>query len=202
MYVVRQIEENTKATRTSEKIISFHRIIDHSTLNRKLKNDLLKIFRSDLFEQFLSKRSQNHNINIKNARSINKSFYELLHEQLTEQTIQIDYLMKRELIRLNTSFWKTFILFAKKKDKEWKICINYRAFNVMIQKNNYSLSKIQDCLNMIETMKSFSKIDLINEYWQINVVEEDRHKIAFNIKRDKYEFCVMSFELINASIMF
>ena len=202
MYVVRQIEENTKATRASEKITSFHRIIDYSVLNRKLRNDLLKIFKNDLFEQFSSKRSQNHNIDIENARSINKSFYELLHEQLTEQTIQIDYLMKRELIRLNTSFWKTFILFAKKKDKEWKICINYRAFNVMIQKNNYSLSKIQDCLNMIETMKSFNKIDLINEYWQINVVEEDRHKIAFNIKRDKYEFCVMSFELINASIMF
>ena len=42
--------------------------------------------------------------------------------------------------------------------------INYRAFNAVIQKNDYSLSKIQNCLNMIETMKSFNKIDLINEY--------------------------------------
>ena len=55
---------------------------------------------------------------------------------------------------------------------------------------------------MIETTRSFNKIDLINEYWQINVVEEDRHKIAFNIRRDKYEFCVMLFKLINASITF
>ena len=104
LYVVRQIEENIKTTRTSKKIISFHRIIDHSTLNRKLKNDLLKIFKSDLFEQFFSKRLQNHNIDIKNTKSINKSFYELLHEQLTEQTIQIDYLIKRKFVRFNTSF--------------------------------------------------------------------------------------------------
>ena len=42
--------------------------------------------------------------------------------------------------------------------------INYRAFNAVIQKNNFLLLKIQNCLNMIETAKSFNKIDLINEY--------------------------------------
>ena len=71
-------------TRALEEITSFHRIINHSTLNKKLKNDLLKIFKSNLFKQLFSKRSQNHNIDIKDARSINKSFYEFLHEQLTE----------------------------------------------------------------------------------------------------------------------
>ena len=55
---------------------------------------------------------------------------------------------------------------------------------------------------MIETARNFNKIDLINEYWQINIVEKDRHKIAFNIRKNKYEFCVMFFELINALIMF
>ena len=87
MYVVQQIEKDTKTTRALKKIISFYQIIDYSILNRKLKNNLLKIFKNDLFEQFFSKRSQNHNIDIKNARSINKSFYEFLYEQLTEQAI-------------------------------------------------------------------------------------------------------------------
>ena len=98
MYVVRQIEENTKTTRALKEITSFHQIIDHSILNRKLKSDLLKIFKNDLFEQFFSKRSQNHSIDIKNAKSINKLFYELSYEQLTEQAIQIDYLMKRRFV--------------------------------------------------------------------------------------------------------
>ena len=55
---------------------------------------------------------------------------------------------------------------------------------------------------MIETTRNFNKIDLINDYWQINVIEKNRHKIAFNTKRKKYEFCIMSFELINASAIF
>ena len=44
------------------------------------------------------------------------------------------------------------------------MCINCKILNVVILKNEYSLFKIQDCLNMIETTKSFNKIDLINDY--------------------------------------
>ena len=82
------------------------------------------------------------------------------------------------------------------------MCIDYKTFNVVIFKNDYSLSKIQNCLNIIETAQSFNKIDFINKYWQINVIEKNRFKIAFNIKRKKYEFCVIIFDLINASITF
>ena len=82
------------------------------------------------------------------------------------------------------------------------MCINYKILNVVILKNKYSLFKIQNCLNMIETTRNFNKIDLINDYWQINVIEKTRHKIAFNTKRKKYKFCVMSFRLINAFAIF
>ena len=34
------------------------------------------------------------------------------------------------------------------------------------------------------------------------MLEKNRHKTAFNIKKNKYEFCVMFFELINVSITF
>jgi hypothetical protein len=82
------------------------------------------------------------------------------------------------------------------------MCINYKIFNIVILKNKYSLFKIQNCLNMIETTKNFNKINLINDYWQINIIEKNRYKTTFNIKRKKYEFCVMFFDLINASTIF
>ena len=44
------------------------------------------------------------------------------------------------------------------------MCINYKILNVVILKNEYSLFKIQNCLDMIETAKSFNKINLINDY--------------------------------------
>ena len=55
---------------------------------------------------------------------------------------------------------------------------------------------------MIETTKIFNKIDFINNYWQINIIEKNRHKTTFNTKRNKDEFCVMLFKFVNASTIF
>ena len=95
-----------------------------------------------------------------------------------------------------------FLFCLQKKNEKWKMYINYRAFNDLILKNNYLLSRIQNCLNIIETTRNFKKIDLINNYWQINIIEKNRYKIAFNTRRKKYEFCVIFFDFVNASITF
>ena len=195
LYVIRDEESILELT-------FIQQTIDNSKLNKALSFDLLNVFRNDLSNASPSLWSQNHSIDNDDAKSINKSSYELFKKQLNEQDTQIDYLLKRELVRSSTSLWEASVLFAKKKNEEWRMCIDYRALNAMTLKNDYSLSRIQNCLDMIETTRSFNKIDLTSEYWQINVVERDRHKTTFNIKRDKYEFCVMFFELTNASITF
>ena len=202
LYVVRQAEEDTEATRAPEEIAPLHRTTGHPALDRELGSDLLEIFRSDLPGQPPPERPQDHSIDTGDARPVNKSPYGLSHEQLTEQATQIDYLMERGLVRPSTSPWGAPVLFAKKKDGGWRMCIDYRALNAVTQKNGYPLPKIQDCLDMIGTARSFSKIDLTSGYWQINVVEGDRHKTAFNTRRGKYEFCVMPFGLTNAPATF
>ena len=96
---------------------------------------------------------------------------------------------------------KYFCFFAK-ENNIWKIYIEYKTFNVIILKNEYSLFKIQNCLNMIEIARNFNKINLINNNWQINIIVKNRHKIAFNTKRKKYKSCVILFELINEFTIF
>ena len=201
LYVVRIVDQ--EIVKSFEKFAFIQHTIDNAKLNRILNFDVLKnVFRNDFSNKSLSKRSQNHRIDIEDVKSVNKFSYELFKKQLNEQVTQIDYLTKKNLVRLSTSSWKSSVFFVKKKNDIWRMCIDYRILNAMIQKNDYSLSKIQDCLNMIETTRNFSKIDLISDYWQINVIEENRHKTTFNIRRDKYEFCVMSFELINVFAIF
>ena len=182
-------------------MISIQHIIDYSKLNKTLKIDMLKIFRNDLSNKLFSIKSQNHIIDIDDVKSINKFFYNFFKKQQNEQITQIDYLLNKNFIRSNVFFWNVFVLFAK-KNKKWKICINYRVLNVLILKNDYLLSRIQNCLNIIETTRNFNKINLINDYWQINIFEKNRYKIAFNTRRKKYEFCFMFFNFINASITF
>ena len=199
LYVIRK-KIKKKVVKSSKKLILIQYIIDYSKLNKALRIDMLKIFRNDLSNKLFSKKSQNHIIDIDNVKSINKSFYYFFKKQQNEQITQIDYLLNKDFIRSNVIFWNIFVLFVKKK--KWKMCIDYRALNALILKNKYLLSRIQDCLNIIETTRNFNNINLINDYWQINIIEKNCHKIAFNTKREKYEFCVMFFDFANASITF
>ena len=147
-------------------------------------------------------RSQDHTIETGDAHPINKSPYSLSKEQLNEQKRQVNYLLDRGLVRPSTSPWGSPVLFAKKKDGTWRMCIDYRALNNVTVRNGYPLPKIQDCLDMIGTATYFSKIDLTSGYWQISVVDKDRAKTAFNTRSGKYEFCVMPFGLTNAPATF
>ena len=163
---------------------------------------LLSVFSNDLPNGPPPERPQDHTIETGDAHPMNRSPYSLSKEQLDEQKRQIEYLINRGLVRPSTSPWGAPVLFAKKKDGSWRMCIDYRGLNSVTVRNGYPLPKIQDCLDMIGTATHFSKIDLTSGYWQINVKEKDCLKTAFNTHSDKYEFCVMLFELTNASATF
>lgn len=205
LYIVRKASTTAEEEDTAEDatdLAPFQRTSGHPELDRALGPDNLEVFRNDLPGEPPPERPQDHSIDTGDARPVNKSPYPLSKEQNDELGTQIDYLLEKKLVRPSISPLGALVLFAKKKDGGWRVCIDYRALNAVTLKNGYPLPKIQDCLDMIGTARSFSKIDLTSGYWQINVVEKDRHKTAFNIRRGKYEFCVMPFRLVNASPTF
>ena len=103
LYIVRKTS-NENVVEIFIELISFQRFNEHSKLNKTLSFDNLKIFKFDLLDESSSKRSQNHNIDIDDARSINKFSYFLFKKQNDELIIQIDYLTKRNLVRSNIFF--------------------------------------------------------------------------------------------------
>ena len=104
LYVVRKANLNENVVENFTKLTLLQRIIEHSKLNKVLKFDSLKIFKNDLSDDSSSKKPQNYDIDTDNAKSINKSLYFLFKKQLDEQTTQIDYLLKKKLVRFNISF--------------------------------------------------------------------------------------------------
>ena len=87
LYVVRKIDSSTEENafrKAVSELASLQRTIDNLRLNRILRIDLLKIFRNDLSNKSSSKRSQNYRIDIDDARSMNKFFYELFKKQNDE----------------------------------------------------------------------------------------------------------------------
>ena len=110
--------------------------------------------------------------------------------------------MDKRFIRPITSPWGAPILFAKKKDKTLRLCINYRQLNKVTIKNQYPLTRIDDFFDQLRGARVYSKIDLRTGYHQLRVMETDIPKITFRTRYGHFEFTVMPFGLTNTPAAF
>nr|GEW18753.1 putative reverse transcriptase domain, ribonuclease H-like domain, aspartic peptidase domain protein [Tanacetum cinerariifolium] len=124
-----------------------------------------------------------------------RDFPEELSEQLQE-------LSDKGFIRPSSLPWGAPILFVKKKDGSFRMCIDYRELNKLTVKNRYPLPRIDDLFDQLQGSSVYSKIDLRSGYHQLRVREHDLPKMAFRTRYGHYEFQVMPFGLINALAVF
>nr|GEW26242.1 retrotransposon protein, putative, Ty3-gypsy subclass [Tanacetum cinerariifolium] len=105
-------------------------------------------------------------------------------------------------IRPSSSPWGASILFVKKKDGSFRMCIDYRELNKLTMKNHYPLPRIDDLSDQLQGSSLYSKIDLRSGYHQLRVRKEGIPKTAFRTRYGHYEFQVMPFGLTNALVIF
>ncbi|GJW71180.1 putative reverse transcriptase domain-containing protein [Tanacetum coccineum] len=128
--------------------------------------------------------------------------YRLAPSEMQELSDQLQELADRGFIRPSTSPWGAPILFVKKKDKSFRMCIDYQELNKLTVKNRYPLPRIDDLFDQLQGLSVYSKIDLRSGYYQLRVRDEDIPKTAFRTRYEHYEFQVMPFGLTNAHVVF
>ncbi|KAD7117085.1 hypothetical protein E3N88_04353 [Mikania micrantha] len=131
-----------------------------------------------------------------------KAPYRLAPSEMQELSSQLQELLDRGFIRPSSSPWGAPILFVKKKDGSFRMCIDYRELNKLTIKNRYPLPRIDDLFDQLQGATYFSKIDLRSGYHQVRVREEDISKTAFRTRYGHYEFLVMPFGVTNAPAIF
>nr|GEX03869.1 hypothetical protein [Tanacetum cinerariifolium] len=94
------------------------------------------------------------------ALPIAKSPYHLAPSELEELPEQLKELQDKGFIRPSSSTWGASVLFVKKKDGSFRMCIDYRELNKLTVKNHYLLPRIDDLFDQLQGSQFFSKIDL------------------------------------------
>ncbi|GBG86813.1 hypothetical protein CBR_g42096 [Chara braunii] len=128
--------------------------------------------------------------------------YRMSEEELTVLRAQLDHLLDKCWIRPSSSPYGAPVLFVRKKNKDLRLCIDYRKLNAQTVKNAGPLPRIDDLLERQGDAKYFSKLDLKSGYHQISIRPNDRYKSAFKTRYGHFEWVVMPFGLTNASTTF
>ncbi|GJZ65464.1 putative reverse transcriptase domain-containing protein [Tanacetum coccineum] len=139
---------------------------------------------------------------IPGAAPVARAPYRLAPSEMKELSEQLKELSDKGFIRPSSSPWGAPVLFVKKKDGSFRMCIDYRELNKLTVKNRYPLPRIDDLFDQLQGSSVYSKIDLRSGYHQLRVREEDIPKTAFRTRYGHYEFQVMPFGLTNAPAVF
>ncbi|GJQ94961.1 putative reverse transcriptase domain-containing protein [Tanacetum coccineum] len=139
---------------------------------------------------------------IPGAAPVPRAPYRLAPSERKELSDQLKELSDKGFIRPSSSPWGAPVLFVKKKDGSFRMCIDYRELNKLTVKNRYQLPRINDLFDQLQGSSVYSKINLRSGYHQLRVREEDIPKTAFRTRYGHYEFQVMPFGLTNAPAVF
>ncbi|GJV99956.1 putative reverse transcriptase domain-containing protein [Tanacetum coccineum] len=96
-----------------------------------------------------------------------------------ELSNQLQELADRGFIQPSTSPWGAPVLFVKKKDGSFRMCIDYQELNKLTIKNRYPLPRIDDLFDQLQGSSVYSKIDLRSGYHQLRVRDEDIPSTCF-----------------------
>ncbi|GJV12573.1 putative reverse transcriptase domain-containing protein [Tanacetum coccineum] len=80
--------------------------------------------------------------------------------QVEFQIDLVPELSDKGFIRPSSSPWGAPVLFVKKKDGSFRMCIDYRELNKLTVKNRYPLPRIDDLFDQLQGSSVYSKIDL------------------------------------------
>nr|GEX85931.1 putative reverse transcriptase domain-containing protein [Tanacetum cinerariifolium] len=161
-----------------------------------------KVVRIPYGDEVLIIRGDNCDGGIPGAALVAQAPYRLAPAEMQELSTQLQELSDRGFIRPSSLPWGAPVLFVKKKDGSFWMCIDYCELNKLTVKNRYPLPRIDDLFDQLQGSRVYSKIDLRSGYHQPRVREEDIPKTVFRTRYGHYEFQVMPFGLTNAPAVF
>ncbi|GJS72317.1 putative reverse transcriptase domain-containing protein [Tanacetum coccineum] len=106
------------------------------------------------------------------AAPIARATYRLAPSEMKELSEQLQDLSDKGFIRPSSLPWGAPVLFVKKKDGSFRMCIDYRELNKLTVKNQYPLPRIDDLFDQLQGSSIYSKIDLRSGYHQLRDEKE------------------------------
>lgn len=110
----------------------------------------------------------------KGKQPLYRPMYSLGQVQLQTLKTYIELNLASGFIRLLKSIAGAPILFIRKKNRSFRLCVDYWVLNNLRINNCYPLSLIEKSLNQLSWAKRFTQLDLIKAYHWMGIWEENK----------------------------
>jgi hypothetical protein len=93
--------------------------------------------------------------------------------------------------------WLANPVLVRKKNNEWRTCVDYTDLNKHCPKDPFGLPRIDEVIDSTTGCELLSFLDCYSGYHQISLREEDQIKTSFIMPFGSYCYMTMLFELKN-----
>ena len=111
---------------------------------------------------------------------------------------KLDELLSKGWIKPSKSEFGANLLFAKKKDGGYRMCIDYRDLNNCTIPDRTPLPSHNGLRDSVVGCEYLSKVDIRDAFHMIRIKEQDTHKTAFKTKFGLFEYTVTPFGFTNS----
>ncbi|GJZ07532.1 putative reverse transcriptase domain-containing protein [Tanacetum coccineum] len=117
------------------------------------------------------------------AAPVARAPYRLAPSKMKELSEQLKELSDKGFIRPSSSPWGALVLFVKKKDGSFRMCIDYQELNKLTVKNRYPLPRINDLFDQLQGSSVYPYSKITKETTEkissqtVNASARDRQKV-------------------------
>ena len=86
-------------------------------------------------------------------------------------------MLEKKYIQKSSLSYTALVLIVKKFNKKLVICVNYRALNALIIKNQNALPLIKKTLSRLYNTRIYSKFDVITIFNKIRIKKKIKKKL-------------------------
>lgn len=112
---------------------------------------------------------------------------------------ELDEMLRLGVVEESKSPWSSPVCLVRKKDGNYRFCVDYRKLNSVTEKDSYPLPYVSSTLDKLRAANYLSSLDIKSAYWQVPVAKDSRPYTAFTVpNRGLFQFCRMPFGLHNS----
>ena len=138
-----------------------------------------------------------------NKNTLFKSrIYSILNYKFEQIKKYLNKHLKKEFILFNYALFASFILFIEKSNERLRFYVNCRKLNVIIKRNRYFISLIDEILIKIQDCKYLTRLNIIITFNKLRIYSNNENFIIFVTFFETYKYRMLLFELTNDSIIY